>query len=74
MDSVLTRDLAPGVRMDESLHLPGGELVLYRGQAVDSVLIEALAACGISDLVACAGPGDVEATAIQTGRQPAEPG
>jgi len=71
VDSVLTGDLAPGVRMDESLHLPGGELVLYRGQAVDSVLIEALAACGISDLVACAGPGDVEATAIQTGRQPA---
>jgi len=71
LDSVLAKDLAPGVRMDESLHLPGGELVLYRGQAVDSVLLEALAACGISDLVACAGPGEVEATALQTGRQPA---
>ncbi|MHC5058984.1 MAG: HD-GYP domain-containing protein [Planctomycetota bacterium] len=71
MESVLAGDLGPGVRLDESLHLPGGELVLCRGQAADAVLLEALAACGVSELVACAGPGDAEAAALQAGRQPA---
>ena len=71
MESVLAGNMRPGVRLDESLHLPGGEMVLYRGQAVDGVLLEALAACGVSELVSCAGPGDVEAAALDTAGQPA---
>ena len=71
MDSVLTGELGPGVRLDESLHLPGGELVLHRGQAVDAVLVEALSACGVSELMSCADPGDAEAAALLAGKEPA---
>jgi hypothetical protein len=71
LDSVLTRELGPGMRLDESLHLPAGELVLHRGQAADGVLLEALSACGVSELVSCAGPGDAEAAALLAGKEPA---
>ena len=51
METVLVQDLARGMRLDESLHLPSGELVLSCGQAVDDLLMEALARCGATELV-----------------------
>lgn len=71
METVLVQDLRPGMRLDESLHLSGGELTLCRGQAVDSLLLEAMGGCVISELFACAGLADVEAVALRAGRQPA---
>ena len=69
MENVLVQDLAPGTRLDESLYLPGGELVLCGGQAVDGLLLEALARSGVTELVLCADAGEAEGLALEAGRE-----
>jgi len=67
MENVLVQDLAPGMRLDESLYLPGGEVVLCGGQAVDGILLEALAQSNVTELVLCADAGEAEGLAVEAG-------
>ena len=69
MDRLKLKDLAPSMRLDESLHLTSGELVLYRGQAVDDLLLDALAASGATEIALAANPAEVEALALDADRE-----
>ena len=67
MENVLVQDLTSGMRLDESLYLPGGEVVLCCGQAVDGILLEALAQSNVTELVLCADAGEAEGLALEAG-------
>ncbi len=70
MEDVPVGDLTPGMRLDETLCLAGGELVLWRGQAVDDLVLSALAACGVTELFSCADAEEVRELALNAGREP----
>jgi hypothetical protein len=71
MESILVEDLRPGMRMDTSLHLGGGELLLYRYQAIDEILMEALRRSSIVRVYSCEGEGEVEELILTSGLRPA---
>jgi len=71
METIPLGDLEPLMRLDESLHLECGTLVLHRGQAVDEILLEALASSGVSRLVLCSNDAEAEELASSCGLGPA---
>jgi HD-GYP domain-containing protein (c-di-GMP phosphodiesterase class II) len=70
MENVLLQDLREGMRLDESLHLPGGELVLAEGLALDGVLLESLEGSRAAELRLCRDEGEVEELALGAGCAP----
>jgi len=70
MESLFVEDLVPGMRLDSSLHLGGGELALCRYQAVDEILLEALTRASISRVYLCESDGEVEELILTSGIRP----
>jgi HD-GYP domain-containing protein (c-di-GMP phosphodiesterase class II) len=71
MESLFVEDLEPGMRMDSSLHLGSGELVLTSYQAVDEILLEAMSRAGVTRVYLCESDGEVEELIFASGIRPA---